>query len=110
MTQTAADTVPGALPLMHAPNSLADFEPLRRAERILLRACATGRALIERNAVVAMDQHLRAQHHERLHQVVSKRIVVIDEQQAHRFVVSFHSPSSANARARRTMALFASTS
>lgn len=37
-----ADTVPGALPQVHAPDSLADFEPLRRAERILLRACATG--------------------------------------------------------------------
>lgn len=42
MTQFVADTVPGALPRVEAPGSLADFEPLRRAERILLRACTQG--------------------------------------------------------------------
>lgn len=42
MTHPVADTVPGALPQVEAPHSLADFEPLRRAERILLRACTHG--------------------------------------------------------------------
>lgn len=42
MTHPVADTVPGALPQVEAPRSLADFEPLRRAERILLRACTHG--------------------------------------------------------------------
>lgn len=39
---THADTVPGALPRVEVPHTLADFEPLRRAERILLRACTHG--------------------------------------------------------------------
>ncbi len=41
MTQPAADTTPGALPVMGA-STLDDFQPLRRAERILLRACTSG--------------------------------------------------------------------
>lgn len=42
MTHPLADTVPGALPQVESPRTLADFEPLRRAERILLRACSQG--------------------------------------------------------------------
>jgi hypothetical protein len=42
MTPTVADTVPGALPTVPMHSSLDDFQPLRRAERILLRACTHG--------------------------------------------------------------------
>ena len=42
MTPMVADTVPGALPTVPMHSSLDDFQPLRRAERILLRACTHG--------------------------------------------------------------------
>ena len=42
MTPPVADTVPGALPTVPVQSSLDDFQPLRRAERILLRACTHG--------------------------------------------------------------------
>lgn len=42
MTQPAADTIPGALPALPSGTALDDFQPLRRAERILLRACRVG--------------------------------------------------------------------
>jgi hypothetical protein len=65
--------------------------------------------LVHRNPVVAMHEHLGAEDHEGLHQVVGEGIVVVDQQQScgRR---SVHRPSSASASARRTIALFANTS
>ena len=55
--------------------------------------------------VVAKHAHLRAEHEERLHQVVGEGVVVVDQQQPR-----LHIPSSASSSARRSAALFASTS
>ena len=49
--------------------------------------------------------HVRTEDEKRLHQVIRKRIVVIDKQQAR-----FHKPSSASTSARLSAALLASTS
>ena len=59
----------------------------------------------DRQGVVAMHDHFRAQHHECLHQIVGEGIVVIDQQQARA-----HSPSSASRKACTAAALLASTS
>ena len=48
---------------------------MRRRER---------RRRLDRDRVVAMHQHLRAQHHERLHEVVGEAVVVVDQEQARR--------------------------
>src|SRR3974390_3278121 len=55
--------------------------------------------------IVAMHEHLSVEHQESLHQVVRERVVIIDEEQARS-----HKPSSAKLRARRKIALLASTS
>ena len=60
--------------------------------------------LVDRDLVVAIHDHLRAQRGERLHQVVGERVVVVDQQHAH------YRPSPAISSARRRIALFASTS
>src|SRR5690606_24139431 len=81
----------------------------------VVRASRTGRddqmARVElerrahRQRIVAVDEHLRLEDQERLHQVVGEGVVVVDQQHA-----GGHRPSSASSSARRRIALFASTS
>src|SRR5215470_14635387 len=59
----------------------------------------------DRERVVAIDEHVGLEHEERLHEVVGERVVVVDQEKPRA-----HSPSSASSRARRKIALFASTS
>src|SRR5690606_18248966 len=64
-----------------------------------------------RDLVIAIHQHVGAEHHERLYEVVGERVVVIDQQQARNARTDdVHSPSSAVASARRRIALLARTS
>jgi len=63
MTPSVADTVPGALPTMPRQSSLDDFQPLRRAERILLRACTHGdiaKVGLRRPVAATVDVTIRA--------------------------------------------------
>jgi hypothetical protein len=60
---TPSDTVPGALPNVPAHTSLDDFQPLRRAERILLRACTHGdiaKVGLRRPVAATVDVTVRA--------------------------------------------------
>lgn len=63
MTPPVADTVPGALPTVPPQSSLDDFQPLRRAERILLRACTHGdiaKVGLRRPVAATVDVTIRA--------------------------------------------------
>lgn len=60
---TPSDTVPGALPNVPVHTSLDDFQPLRRAERILLRACTHGdiaKVGLRRPVAATVDVTVRA--------------------------------------------------
>jgi hypothetical protein len=63
MNPSVADTVPGALPTASPQSSLDDFQPLRRAERILLRACTHGdiaKVGLRRPVAATVDVTIRA--------------------------------------------------
>ena len=65
--------------------------------------------LLDRDRIVAMHEHVGAEHEERLHQVVGEAVVVVDEQQA-RHGLRHHRPSRAISSARRSTSLLANTS
>ncbi len=65
--------------------------------------------LLDSDRVVAMHEHVCAEHQERLHQVVGEAVVVVDQQQA-RGRVCHHRPSRAMSSARRNTSLLANTS
>src|SRR5690606_5819765 len=81
--------------ILRAARARRDHE-MRRRERLRVR---------HGQRIVAVDVHVRAEHEERLHEVVRERVVVVDQKQ-----LDAHNPSSASSSALRRIALFASTS
>src|ERR1022692_1269942 len=110
----------GLMTETHAENGHASGKGLDHLHRNagVARRARTGRydqmrvphrpRLLDAERVVAIDVNLRAEHQKRLHEIVGKGIVVIDQQQPRHGHDQM--PSAASSSARRSTALFAMTS